>query len=673
MKVLNHLKKYIFIYFIVGFLVLNILTTYFLTLSTLNKYIVTFEHTFLSHVSSFFGNLSFLIILLLLMIIILKKPKKIAISLTVITSILNIMIFAMQYFSRNYKVAFSFFNFSMIKNPTGGFGSSVVFDFFYELFVYYRIICLLPMILFIFAIIFFRNDFEDIKIEINFKKIIIGFLAPIFTIVCTYQFYQLSLDHIWKYGMDYAQYGCQYAGVYPYYLCEMLGIDNRKIDESSDPEQEYVDLNLYNKNSEYYVNYIDNSIYSNKDNQTGILNGKNIYVIQMESMMTFLFNNKFNNIEVTPYLNQLIKEDNCFLFTDVYTSVGIGNTSDAEFSFFTGYYPTGSMTLAWEFAEYDFDIKNLGDYLNDYRKFSYNGTNEAFYYHKNLHEELYKLDLFRGLETFEKDFPRDKNPEKYTNYWIRDEYNLKWARDTQINENKNGNKVFSFVETITPHTPFEDLSDTFEDFTIHNFEIPIQYYQLTNYLNQVIYNDKMIYDFIKESTDPSSPYYLENTVFILYGDHGNAVTKGAYEALYDQEFENLDYRKLLLNIPVIFYDPSGAIKNSVNPNTIDHILSQTKSNTDIYRTLINLLGVPCQSNYYGVNMFSGEPSYAYDPKNLDIITDDFMYNLKNGEYITYNENQINISLINKIADFHVSSNEYINSLVYTSPSKKVIK
>ncbi|MDE7213496.1 MAG: sulfatase-like hydrolase/transferase, partial [Anaeroplasmataceae bacterium] len=288
----------------------------------------------------------------------------------------------------------------------------------------------------------------------------------------------------------------------------------------------------------------------------------------------------------------------------------------------------------------------------------------------NLHEGLYKMTDFRGLETFESLYPKKEYKEKYLTYWISDTSILNWASETQKLANAQGKNSFSFVETITPHNPFHDLSEEYDDFTKYDYGISPTYYQLTNYLNQVKYNDKLIYDFIKKATDKNSPNYLENTVFLLYGDHGNNLYKGAYESLYGRDLTDLEYRKILLNIPIIFYDPSGSIYKSLNPSEIDSILTQTKSNTDMYRTLINLFGLETNSDYFGVNMFSGEPTFSYCPKNLDIITDEFMFCKKNEQYMVFGDTPLNEALVENILDFRKKHDSYIMTLVYTSDKKK---
>ncbi len=665
------MKKRPFLWITISFFILNIINTYFLTLSGFNQYIIPFNHTFASEICSFIGNFAVLGILYLIGVLALRKPKRITIYLIVLTFILNVAIIALQYYTKSYKLAFSIFNFTLMKSPTGGFGSNVFIDWLFELFVYYRILVLLPFAVLLTLCIVFRNKFEDIKIQISFQKIFCSFALLVTCSLSTYSFYQYSLVKNWGFSTDYAQFGCQYAGAYNYYLSEFVfHVDNRLIDLEANVDVEKEELSKYNKNKSSYVNVIDQKTYSNKDNQTGILKGKNLFVIQMESTMTFCYENTFNGVEVTPNFNRLFKDPNCFYFNNVYTTVGIGNTSDAEFAFFTGMYPTGDMTIAWEYDAYDFQMNTLGEHFKDYLSYSYNPTNESFYNHNNLHEGLYKITEFRGLETYEGLYPKTEYKEKYLNYWISDASILEWASKTQQEANHKGKNALSFVETITPHNPFYDMSDDLPNFTNYDYGISATYYQLTNYINQVKYNDQLLYDFLMEATNPESPLYLEDTVFILYGDHGNALYRSAYESLYDRDLEDLEYRKLLLNIPVIVYDPTGSIQASMESSTRAQILSQTKSNTDLYRTIINLFGLDTNADYYGVNIFSGEPSFSYDPKNLDIITDTFMYCKKNEQYETYGTAEIDMNLVEYILDFRKKQDSYINTLVYTADKKK---
>ncbi|MDE6407238.1 MAG: hypothetical protein K2K50_01360, partial [Anaeroplasmataceae bacterium] len=316
------MKKRPFLWITIVFFVLNIFNTYYLTVSSFNQYIIPFNHTFVSEVCSFIGNFAILGLIYLIGILILKKPRRIAIYLTSVTFILNVAIIALQYYMKSYKLAFSVFNFSLMKSPTGGFGGKVFLDWVYELFLYYRILVLVPFILLLVLLIVFRKQFEDIKIQISFQKTFCSFAVLIGCCLSTYSCYQYSLSKNWGFSTEYAQYGCQYAGAYNYYISELVfRVDNRVIDRNANVEEAFEDLSKYNKNKSSYVNFLDQKTYSNKDKQTGILKGKNLFVIQMESTMAFCYENTFNGIEITPNFNKLFKDPNCFYFNNVYTTV----------------------------------------------------------------------------------------------------------------------------------------------------------------------------------------------------------------------------------------------------------------------------------------------------------------------------------------------------------------
>ena len=87
--------------------------------------------------------------------------------------------------------------------------------------------------------------------------------------------------------------------------------------------------------------------------------------------------------------------------------------------------------------------------------------------------------------------------------------------------------------------------------------------------------------------------------------------------------------------------------------------SRTLSQIDIFATIKSMYNL--QTDYtLGVDMFTEDKSFAIDPKVLDIITDDFMYNLKNGEYylenIDYDEM---ITIIEEIKKFKLENDSHL--------------
>src|SRR5690606_21645627 len=61
----------------------------------------------------------------------------------------------------------------------------------------------------------------------------------------------------------------------------------------------------------------------------GLAAGRNVIVVQLESLQNFLIGMELNGQEITPVLNRLAREH--FYFPRFYQQVGQGSTSDAEF------------------------------------------------------------------------------------------------------------------------------------------------------------------------------------------------------------------------------------------------------------------------------------------------------------------------------------------------------
>ncbi|MBL2468676.1 hypothetical protein ELJ42_30300, partial [Klebsiella pneumoniae] len=72
-------------------------------------------------------------------------------------------------------------------------------------------------------------------------------------------------------------------------------------------------------------------------NLFGAAKGKNVILISMESTQNFVINKKINGKEITPFLNEFIKDS--FYFDNFYHQTGQGKTSDAEFIVENSLYP----------------------------------------------------------------------------------------------------------------------------------------------------------------------------------------------------------------------------------------------------------------------------------------------------------------------------------------------
>ena len=73
---------------------------------------------------------------------------------------------------------------------------------------------------------------------------------------------------------------------------------------------------------------------------TNIFEGKNVIVIHGESMMTNAMDLEFNGQQVTPTLNKL--RDEGMFFSNFYSQVSVGTSSDSELTYNTSLLPTSA-------------------------------------------------------------------------------------------------------------------------------------------------------------------------------------------------------------------------------------------------------------------------------------------------------------------------------------------
>ena len=609
-----------FVYFL-----LNILSTYLVTTS-FNKNIVRFNTNVVDEFSSLLGNFAILLIILMIGLFIFKKERKLFLYLVIMTLILNVFLLLVGYFTRSFKAFPSLLSLTLFRNPNAGFHSEIILDGLTEIIYSLQILCLVPFVLMVILFLVIRVDESINKNYIrNTSLLLIGLLSSFSSTI--YFLYNVSE---WPFRSERPLYGVLTSGIYNYYLSEVVyQIEFNSISENS--------LDEYNRDT----------------SNSGILEGMNLFVIQAESLQNFVLDFPY----ITPNLNEFIRNDNVFYFSNLYSVVGLGNTSDAEMAFNTGYYPLGDLTINWVFEDNYFEINSLPIMFQDYKSYAYNPTVEGFYAHKNVFENLYKYNRFVGLETFNEVYPFNDNEEfYYHDKWVSDKAILQLALQNAKREYQNGFNHYSFIQTISPHYPFVSL---YLDGSLNlpsNLDI-----RMKNYLDQINHIDSVLYNFLMKAKDE-----LPNTVFIIYGDHSNTLSKKEYEILYQRELSEIEYRKILLEVATLVYDPSGKINEYLSLNNFDKkiLTSRVLSQIDLYSTVVSMYNLS-STHLLGVDIFSYEQSFSIDPKALDIITDSFFYSLKNHEYEIYDDTSYEemIAEVNRLKEFKLANDYYLTELI----------
>lgn len=316
----------------------------------------------------------------------------------------------------------------------------------------------------------------------------------------------------------------------------------------------------------------------------GVGKGMNLVVIQVESMQNFVLNTEYNGQEVTPYLNQLLKEDTLY-FNHYFTNMGKGNTSDAEFSTQTGLYPV------IEGASYDMYVDNSFNALPElmaekgYYTSAAIGDDKDFYNRATVYPRL-GFDQFYNEENLDMD--------EISGLGLSDK---SLFRQMAQNLSQQEAPFYSFIITLTNHYPYVldapleatlELKDEDKD-TLFG-----------GYLQTIRYTDEAIGEFV-EALKENGLY--DNTVIVIYGDHHglNCLDNENYEKMTEFLGYSYDY-DTMLNIPLLIHIPGLG-----EARTIETVGGQV----DFLATMANLFDLDLSSTVtFGQDLLNADEGFV---------------------------------------------------------------
>ncbi len=650
------------------YLLLNLFNTIIISHQVSNKYIVPFKHTFKGEFNAILGNLFTLNLVAFILLLFTKNLYWFSLILLILTGALNLMLFLLNVFNLYFGNAFTKDSLDMFKNPIKGISKGLGKEIIKELFNYYRIILFMPFFIFFTAIVFFgKSNLELIVIPINLSSVIIAIFFSLVMILLAWIIYERMYFKDLTIKAVKSTYGIQNFGVYPFYLkslfkltsVEELLVDTKK-KKFSELTYEY---NRFNKNKLNYENFINKKVYSNEltiskvaksisvdksllnGNQslTGILAGKNLVLVQMESMSRFLLDISVLKNEF-PFVRALLEE--CVDFTEFYSSVGMGVSSDAEVTTLTGLYATGYNSLYWSKfdnskKEYrgNIDIASLPKYFNQkgYHTEAVHGDYKRFYNREFAYPNIIGFQNFFGIEDFpdKKVSKREGLIDMFSYEYSSGKYHISpWVSDYQLADtvrnriHSETKSTFLFPITMMPHTPFEFYPDKNKTYieTCGLKEITKKYLRFSDYYDDVV--KRVFID------DNGNDIIDSNTVFLFYGDHGCGIKNGDVSKLFQRQLSHLEERRLLQQLVCFLYVP-GEKEISKNGVIIKEGLIKGKQNLvrghmDIYRTVIELFGLKTNNDaYFGTHLLSDEPTFVLDNKLQDVIMDNDIFSMRN--------------------------------------------
>jgi lipoteichoic acid synthase len=330
----------------------------------------------------------------------------------------------------------------------------------------------------------------------------------------------------------------------------------------------------------------------------GKYKGKNVIMVQAESLNTFPIGMKVNGQEITPNLNKLIKTSD--YYPNTYLQIGRGNTSDAEFVANNSIYPIAEKGIYKTFPNNRY--LSLAKVLKrEGYSTSVTHGNSPEFWNRQVAYRKQSYDIFYHINHPEID------DSEIIGLGISDESIFKQMANIYEETKK---PFYNFIVSLTNHRPFE-LPKEYQYLTL-----PKEFENTSsgNYLQSVHYFDKALGTFIEELKKKN---LWNDTIFVVYGDHYGPIPKDEREL---KQLLNITFdEKTRFNIPLIIHKP-GQKEGYVN-----HI---TASQMDIFPTLTTLLGIDYPLVQFGESLDmkkDGFAGFAYETTKYSFYTDNFDY------------------------------------------------
>ena len=316
----------------------------------------------------------------------------------------------------------------------------------------------------------------------------------------------------------------------------------------------------------------------------GVSKDKNLIIIQVESLESFIIGKDYNNNKITPVLDDLIEKG--IYFPNIYEQVNEGTSSDCDLMLNTSLLPLrrGSTFFRYPNCSYNSMPKILGN--EGYETASIHPDKGSFWNYANALKGGIEFENFLDSFSF--------NVEEEIGMGISDKNYFEQVVP-KLKDFKT--PFYAHTITLTSHGPFS-LPDNLRKFSLDS---ELGSSEMGGYIESVNYTDTQIGMFL-ELLDNEG--ILDNSVVVITGDH-----TGVHK-YYNHSIEALSKKEDWFSyngeptVPCIIYD-----KSLKKGHTFDTIGGQI----DIMPTVLYMLGVDSdkyQNTALGRNLLNTKRSYA---------------------------------------------------------------
>lgn len=313
----------------------------------------------------------------------------------------------------------------------------------------------------------------------------------------------------------------------------------------------------------------------------GLFKGKNLVIIQVESLEQFVINQKVDGQEITPNLNRILK--NSYYFSNINEQVYNGTSSDSDLMINTSLLPIRRGSVFFRFPNNAYNSLPKLMEKQGYSTIAIHPDNGAYWnwlpnltdmgFQKCIDSSHYKMDESIGLGISDGSFFRQIEP------YVKSEKQ----------------PFYSFIVTLTSHSPY-DLPEKYKELKLSND------YKNTffgDYCQIIHYTDKQLGIFLNKLKNDG---LYNNTLFVIAGDH-TSLHKYYQQYLDTMKPSEPWFAKPNKRIPLIIYNPS------ITGKQIDTVGGQV----DIMPTVAYLMGLNKDKydwSVMGRNLLDTDESFA---------------------------------------------------------------
>lgn len=332
----------------------------------------------------------------------------------------------------------------------------------------------------------------------------------------------------------------------------------------------------------------------------GLAENRNLIVVSMESLQSFVINNDMNGHEVTPFLNSLTKDKDTFYFSNFYHQTGLGKTSDSEFLVENSLYPLGGGAVFFTHGENKYH--SMAESLNEKGYFTnVMHPNKKSFWNRDMMYQSLGIQKYYDVNSYE------ANDENSVNWGLKD---IPFFEQSVDHMAEMPQPFYSRLISLTNHYPFDlDEEDKFIPEYDSNSRTLNKYFQTVRYMDEAL---KLFFDDLKEKG------LYDNSIIVMYGDHyGISENHNAAMSQYlGKEITPYESAKLQ-RVPFYVHVPNSNIGEEV---------TEVSGQIDVRPTILHLLGVETAKDMQlGADVFSEDHEEFVIFRDGGFVTDKLVY------------------------------------------------